>query len=80
MRDSVRLSESIVWSVVWLDTGRTRRPLIFRKMTAEERTAYMNKMRAASQEDWQRMMDKLGLKLPTLPPPADDPKRSLPKP
>ncbi|QMW07185.1 acetylxylan esterase [Spirosoma foliorum] len=45
------------------------------KMTSEERTAYMNKMRAASQEDWQKMMDKLNLKLPTLPPPADDPKR-----
>lgn len=35
----------------------------------------MNRMRAASQEDWQKMMDKLDLKLPTLPPPADDPKR-----
>lgn len=47
----------------------------FQKMTPEERTAYMNNMRAASQEDWQRMMDKLNLNLPTLPPPADDPKR-----
>ncbi|GAB4035928.1 acetylxylan esterase [Spirosoma gilvum] len=45
------------------------------KMTPEERTAYMNKLRAASQEDWQKTMDKLSLKLPTLPPPADDPKR-----
>ena len=47
----------------------------FQKMTPEERTAYMNKMREASQEDWQKMMDKLQLKLPTLPAPADDPKR-----
>ncbi len=47
----------------------------FQKMTAEERTAYMTKMRAASQADWQTMMDKLALKLPTLPPPADDSKR-----
>ncbi|GAB3247586.1 acetylxylan esterase [Larkinella harenae] len=48
----------------------------FQKMTPEERTAYMNKMRAAAQEDWQKMMDKLGLKLPVnLPAPADDPKR-----
>ncbi|WP_227686935.1 alpha/beta hydrolase family protein [Spirosoma arboris] len=45
------------------------------KMSPEERTAYMNKVRTASQEDWQKMMDKLNLKLPTLPPPADDPKR-----
>ncbi|WP_332368990.1 hypothetical protein [Spirosoma telluris] len=44
-------------------------------MTPEERTAYMNKMRVASQEDWQKMMDKLNLKLPTLPAPADDPRR-----
>ena len=47
----------------------------FQKMTPEERTAYMNKVREASQADWQKMMDKLGLKLPTLPSPADDPKR-----
>ena len=47
----------------------------FQKMSPEERTAYMNKMRAASQEDWQKMMDKLNLKLPTLPPLTDDPKR-----
>lgn len=45
------------------------------KMTPEERTAYMNKMRIASQEDWQKMMDKLHLKLPSLPPPTDDPNR-----
>jgi hypothetical protein len=47
----------------------------FQKMTPEERNAYMAKMRAASQEDWQKMMDVLHLKLPDLPPPADDPKR-----
>ncbi len=47
----------------------------FQKMTPEERTAYMSKMRAASQVDWQKMMDKLNLELPTLPPSADDPKR-----
>ena len=35
----------------------------------------MNRMRAASQDDWQVMMDKLTLKLPVLPPLADDPKR-----
>ncbi|GAB3741097.1 hypothetical protein GCM10028816_49190 [Spirosoma lituiforme] len=44
-------------------------------MTPEERTAYMNNMRTASQEDWQKMMIKLHLTLPTLPPPADDPER-----
>ncbi|UFH54632.1 S9 family peptidase [Spirosoma sp. KNUC1025] len=47
----------------------------FQKMTPEERTAYMNKMREASQADWQKMMDKLSLKLPALPAPTDDPKR-----
>ncbi|WP_461103767.1 alpha/beta hydrolase family protein [Spirosoma koreense] len=45
------------------------------KMTPEERTAYMTKMREASQADWQKGMDELRLKQPTLPPPADDPKR-----
>ncbi|MCK8492426.1 acetylxylan esterase [Spirosoma sp. RP8] len=47
----------------------------FQKMTPEERKVYMDKMREASQEDWQRVMNRLNLKLPTLPPPADDPKR-----
>ncbi|QDK82792.1 acetylxylan esterase [Spirosoma sp. KCTC 42546] len=47
----------------------------FQKMSPEERTAYMNNVRVASQADWQTMMDKLNLKLPALPPPADDPKR-----
>lgn len=45
------------------------------KMTPEERTAYMKKMRAASQEDWEKMMGKLKLLVPVLPLPADDPKR-----
>ncbi|QJW89442.1 acetylxylan esterase [Spirosoma taeanense] len=47
----------------------------FQKMTPEERTAYMNRMREASQADWQKMMNRLNLVLPSLPPPADDPKR-----
>jgi hypothetical protein len=47
----------------------------FQKMTPEQRTAYMNKMREASQEDWQKVMNQFNLQLPTLPPPADDPKR-----
>ncbi|MGI4875467.1 MAG: hypothetical protein ACRYFX_30295 [Janthinobacterium lividum] len=45
------------------------------KMTPEERTAYLAKQSAAAQLDWQQMMDQLHLKLPTLPSPADDPKR-----
>ncbi|MGI4734724.1 MAG: hypothetical protein ACRYG7_06040 [Janthinobacterium lividum] len=49
-------------------------PDIF-KMSPEERTAYLAKQNAAAQLDWQQMMDQLHLKLPTLPPPADDPKR-----
>ncbi|GAB4049315.1 alpha/beta hydrolase family protein [Spirosoma litoris] len=60
--------------LVAIQYGNAQAPNL-QKMTPEERTAYMNKMRAASQEDWQKMMDKLNLKLPTLPPPADDPKR-----
>ncbi len=47
----------------------------FQKMTPEERTAYMTKMREASQADWQKMMTMLHLKEPTLPNPADDPNR-----
>lgn len=57
-----------------IDNARAQAPN-FQKMTPEERTAYMNKLRAASQEDWQKMMDKLSLKLPTLVPSADDSKR-----
>lgn len=70
----------VLWGCCWLVIGLSgnwahAQAPNFQKMTPEERTAYMNKMRAASQEDWQRMMDKLNLKLPTLPDPADDPKR-----
>jgi len=47
----------------------------FRKMTAEERTAYMAKIREASENDWFKMMNKLLIKTPILPAAADDPKR-----
>jgi hypothetical protein len=50
----------------------------FRQMTPEERTAYMARIRAASEEDRRRMMTRLGLKEPeALPPPATDPNRPL---
>src|SRR4051794_9747781 len=44
-------------------------------MTPEQREAYMNKIRSASEADWQRTMSLLQLSQPTLPPAADDPKR-----
>ncbi|MDB4881343.1 MAG: acetylxylan esterase [Gemmatimonadetes bacterium] len=46
------------------------------QMTPEERTAYQAKMRAANEQDWRAMMDRLGLREPAgLPAPADDPNR-----
>ena len=75
---SVRFSQVVccLWIAGGLTVSRAQaQSPDFQKMTPEERTAYMTKMRAASQVDWQKMMDKLSLKLPTLPPPADDPKR-----
>lgn len=45
------------------------------KMTPDERKAYFDKQRAASQQDWQKTMQSLHLNAPVLPPPADDPKR-----
>ncbi|MBD2756150.1 alpha/beta hydrolase family protein [Spirosoma validum] len=62
------------WISLTVCTVNAQAPNV-QKMTPEERTAYMTKMREASLADWQKMMDKLNLKLPTLPPPADDPKR-----
>jgi len=47
----------------------------FQKMTADERKAYMDKLRTAAQEDWQKMMNKLGLKEPSLPALTEDPGR-----
>jgi len=47
----------------------------FRKMTAEERTAYMSKMRDASEKDWQIMATKLNIKMPVLSEAAEDPSR-----
>lgn len=47
----------------------------FMKMTQEERRAYMDKMRAAAQADWEKVMTKFQLKQPALPVPANDPKR-----
>ncbi|GAB3931488.1 acetylxylan esterase [Larkinella terrae] len=44
-------------------------------MTPDERKAYMDKMRAASQEDWEKTMATLQIKTPSLPPASDDPKR-----
>jgi hypothetical protein len=44
-------------------------------MTADERKAYMDKMRAVSQADWKKTMQSLSLSEPVLPPPADDPKQ-----
>lgn len=71
-------NQSLVWVCLigCLSIGSIRAQAPdFQKMTPAERTAYMTKMREASQADWQVMMDKLSLKLPTLPPPAEDPKR-----
>ena len=47
----------------------------YQKMTAEERKAYMEKVRLVNQEDWQKTMNNFNLKQPTLPALADDPKR-----
>ena len=47
----------------------------FRKMTPEERTAYMAKMREASEKDWQIMVNQLNIKMPVLPTAAEDPNR-----
>lgn len=44
------------------------------QMTQEERNAYFAKMNTASEEDWQRTVDLLHMKLPpSLPPVAEDP-------
>lgn len=59
---------------LFVGTSQAQAPNL-QKMTAEERTVYMNRMREASQADWQKMMDKVSVKLPALPPPADDSKR-----
>ncbi|RAJ97734.1 hypothetical protein LX87_02637 [Larkinella arboricola] len=65
----------LLLTVLSLQTVRAQSP-DFSKMSPEERRAYMDKMRAAAQEDWQKTMDQLQLKLPAnLPPPTDDPKR-----
>ncbi|MGO9481730.1 MAG: acetylxylan esterase [Candidatus Kryptoniota bacterium] len=46
------------------------------QMTQEERNAYFAKMNTASEEDWQRTVDLLHMKLPpSLPPVAEDPNR-----
>ncbi len=43
------------------------------QMTQEERNAYFAKMNTASEEDWQRTVDLLHMKLPpSLPPVAED--------
>jgi len=46
------------------------------QMSQEDRNAYMAKINAETQKDWQGMIDLLGIKLPTdLPPVAEDPNR-----
>ena len=47
----------------------------FGKMTAAERTSYMAKIRAASENDWFRTMNQLFIKTPILPSEAEDPRR-----
>src|SRR5262245_66622899 len=48
----------------------------FQQMSAEERTAYFARIRAASEQDRRRMMDLLRLKQPdSLPPPDAAPNR-----
>lgn len=47
----------------------------FRRMTAEERQAYMQKINAASYQDRKQMLEHLGIVLPQLPNDSLDPKR-----
>jgi hypothetical protein len=75
MRILARVGKThLLWLTLAVGSAHAQAPDV-RKMTAEERTAYMNKLREASQQDWQKMMDQLGLKQPTLPPLAEDPNR-----
>lgn len=47
----------------------------FNKMTTEERTAYMVRMREAAEKDWFRTMNQLLIKTPLLPSADEDPNR-----
>jgi hypothetical protein len=47
----------------------------FFKMTPEQRSAYLAKVRAASEVDWKAMLDQLGIRLPLLPAASEDPAR-----
>lgn len=50
-------------------------PEEFHRLTAEQKAAHQQQIRAACDADCQLMMDKLGVKQPALSPPASDPGR-----
>ncbi|MDB5241551.1 MAG: acetyl xylan esterase [Spirosoma sp.] len=65
------ISISLVLSIGSVNAQRAD----IQKMTPEERKAYGEKLRAASQADWQKTMQSFKLSEPVLPSLADDPKR-----
>ncbi|GAB3502530.1 hypothetical protein GCM10027341_30640 [Spirosoma knui] len=49
-----------------LASGVKAQSVDFQKMTPDERKAYMEKMRVASQADWEKTMQAFNLKQPAL--------------
>lgn len=69
------VTAGLLLGVTLLNQPACAQSVDIQKMTPDERRAYFDKLRVASQEDWEKTMKAFNLKLPTLPQLADDPKR-----